>query len=611
MMANSSPAVKPVLDAFMDAIGAVMRFTPVTVDKPGKRTARALHGWWMAPWQGFDAPDVILILGMNPLVSHQGFPIGNPGQWIKQARERGMQLIVIDPRRSETADRASLFLQPRPGHDIAILAALLNVILAEKLHDEAFTAEHVQGLDALRAAVAPYTPDAVGAASGVDPQDLVRAARLFGGRRRGFVIAGTGPHMAGQGTLVEYLVLALDALCGHYLRAGEFVRNPGTLAAQFSAKAQAHPPEASLTGRTMPGSGLPVSVAGPPIPAAPDAMLTQEEGGIRCLISVGANPVAAWPDQLKTIEGLRSLDLLVQMDPWMSQTAKLAHYVIAPKLPLEVAVFTQGLEAQAAYAPGYGCADAYAQYAPAAVEPPEGAEVIEEWEFLHRLALRMGLPLRVAMQVWGKKLEPFELGDETPTTEALLDVLAKGSRVPLSEVKGHPHGGFFPDPPVRVAPAEAGWTGRLEVGDRGMMADLASCADDLKSAGHDDEFRLICRRLRHVYNSTGNIAEAHRGRPYNPAFMHPDDLQRLGLSPGDLVELSSSSGKLQAVAQPDAQLRTGLVSIAHAFGDLPDEEDPQRSGANVNRLLTVAAGLERITSQAPMSNIAVRVRPIA
>ena len=114
---------------------------------------------------------------------------------------------MVDPRRSDIAKRATLFLQPRPGHDIPILAAMLNVILTERLHDERFTTQNVRNLDALRSAVSAFDPREVAARSGLDPADLERAARVFARAGRGYAVAGTGPHMAGQGTLLEYLAL--------------------------------------------------------------------------------------------------------------------------------------------------------------------------------------------------------------------------------------------------------------------------------------------------------------------------------------------------------------------------------------------------------------------
>src|SRR5262249_10125716 len=160
--------------------------------------------------------EVGMLFGLNPLVSHLGFASSSPLQWLRERKAEGMKLIVVDPRRTETAHHADIHLQLRPGEDVAVLAGVLHVILAEELEDADFVAAHTSGVDALRDAVAPFTPDVVARRADIDRDDLVEAARIFGSARRGFVGAGTGPNMSGHATLVEYLVLCLDTVCGHW-----------------------------------------------------------------------------------------------------------------------------------------------------------------------------------------------------------------------------------------------------------------------------------------------------------------------------------------------------------------------------------------------------------
>ncbi len=168
--------------AFSAAIGSDMNFAASSLDKPGRSIAWAMLGKWQAPPQGFCAPDVVMMLGINPFVNGLGgIPAGHPGRWLSERLGSGMELIVIDPRRSDIAKRATLFLQPRPGHDIPILAAMLNLILTERLHDQRFTAENVRNLDALAGAVRAFGPRQVAARSGLEPADLERAARVFAG----------------------------------------------------------------------------------------------------------------------------------------------------------------------------------------------------------------------------------------------------------------------------------------------------------------------------------------------------------------------------------------------------------------------------------------------
>src|SRR4029453_1096968 len=162
---TANPANGTVATAWMKALGSRMAFNSNTIDQPGKALAQALHGAWMAPFQDFASSRVAVLFGINPLVAMSGgIPQGNPGRFLSDALGRGMQLVVIDPRRTETARRATLHLQPRPGHDAAIIAALLRVILREELHDAAFCAENVSGLAAAAPPGAPLPPGGGGGA---------------------------------------------------------------------------------------------------------------------------------------------------------------------------------------------------------------------------------------------------------------------------------------------------------------------------------------------------------------------------------------------------------------------------------------------------------------
>lgn len=222
------PAGVMLRDAFMDAVGSPLRFSNATLDQPGKPISMALHGRWGAGPQAFADADVCLLVGANTLVSMWGgIPPFNPARRLHEARKRGLKLIVIDPRRTETARKADVHLQCRPGQDAALLAAMLHVIFAEGLQDRDFVAAETEGAAALQAAVAPFTPARVAPQAGVPAAQIVEAARLFARATRGNATSGTGPSMAPYGVLMDYLVLALNTVCGRWVRAGEPIPNRG------------------------------------------------------------------------------------------------------------------------------------------------------------------------------------------------------------------------------------------------------------------------------------------------------------------------------------------------------------------------------------------------
>jgi anaerobic selenocysteine-containing dehydrogenase len=612
-MVAAAPTAGPCYAALMEAIGTPMLFNPNTLDKGGKQTAQSLLGYWSAPSQGFDAPEAMLLIGINPLITYTGFPAGSPKRWLADTLAGGCKLIVVDPRRTEVARRADWYLQAAPGHDASILSAMLKVIIAEELYDQDFVARHVRGLPELTAALRGIDPAIVADLAGISAEDLVGAARCYANARRGYAMAGTGPNMSGYGTLIEYLVLVLETLCGRWLREGDPVRASPALLPGFTPRAQARSPaeDWALPGRLR-IRGLKETKAGMPTAILPEEILQPGEGQIRALVSWAGNPAVAFPDQRRTARALESLDLFVQIDPWYSESSRLADYVIAPTMGLEAASTTVFLDTLSRRGTGYGLARSYAQYTPAIAARPAGSELIEDWEFFYGVLTRMGYP------VW---LLPYGVADPSarvqltakPSTEELLEILSAGSRVPFASIKAREGGALFPDDPIIVAgPSET--AGRLDVGNAPMLALMQELArdDSATSATRESEFpfRLLCRRPNHVYNTSANTPATNNGRPYNPAFLNPDDMAELGIEAGSIVRITSSLDTIQAIAHPDPDLLRGVLSMAFGYGAPPPRDRLfAEIGSSPNRLIPTDEVYDQYTGQPRMSNLPVSVVP--
>jgi anaerobic selenocysteine-containing dehydrogenase len=610
-----TPINWPIADSFGEGLGAIMCDSS-TIDQPGKAVAGALHGTWNAPSRSILDADVGLYVGMNPMISRGFGPMQNPNQWIKQAKQDGTKLIVIDPRKTEIADHAFLHLQPIPGEDIAILSAILKVIFDEGLEDQEFLAANVDGVEALRAGVAPYDAESVARRAGISEEDIRLAARTIGATRRLWAGGGTGTNMAQSGTVVEYLLLALQTVSGAWLREGDPVPNPGTLVPAFPTVAQAIPPIPAI------GVGLPMrvhdfvpSIAGVQTAAIPDEILLEGEGQIRALISVGGNPAVAWPDQLKTVEALNKLELLVQIDPYMSQTSQLADYVIPTRLCLE-SPMTNQLDDMVIALAGKSLikGDAFGQHAPALVDPPAGSDLVEEWEFFFTLARHLGMQMTLKPLVAWSENEPYELDMErTYSPDELLEIFNQGTRVPFAEIKKHPHGASFADPSLRVSGKPEGWTGRLDIGNPDILRDLRQNLEvETVAEAARFPYRILSRRLNHVYNSSYNFPKLNKGRSYNPAFMHPSDLEGLGLEDGDTIRIASRRAAVVAIVEGDATMRPGSVSLTHAFGSNDPEQDLDvvNVGTPTSRLCSMDLGFDRYQGQPLMSNIPVNIRKV-
>ena len=615
------PASIPSAVGWMLGLGSKMVFTSSAIDQPGKHVANAIHGRWLGGSHVFDESDVWMLIGNNPLISMSGgIPPSNPSRRLREAKKRGMKFIVIDPRRTEVARFADLFLQPRPGEDSAILAGMLHVVFREGLYDAAFLEEHVAGFSELEEAVAPFTPEYAAHRAGLEASEIEAAARLFAEGPKGCGVAGTGPNMSPHGNLTEYLLLALNTVCGRWRREGEAVANPGALLPRATPKAQALAPRAGWgRGESLRSRPLGSSAAGLPTAALADEILFEGEGRIRALLCLGSNPVAAWPDQLKTIAAMESLDLLVTLDMKMSATSKYADYVIAPKLSLEVPGISVSSEAIEQTYVAMGYSEPFAQYSKAIVSPPAEADVIEEWEFFYGLAQRMGFPLmchpiRPETGVLRAHRRSVSLDmQQKPTTDELLAAMMAESRVPLEELKRHPHGQIFGDETIRVAPADPDATDRLDIGNADMLAELETIHANgtAETVAESHSFQLISRRMPNVYNSSGrDISALQKDRPYNPAFLHPDDLAEVGVAEGDLVKIESEHGAILGIAAAAPELRRGVLSMAHCYGEGPESDGRVRElGSNTGRLIDNERHFDPHTGISRMSAIPVSIEP--
>ena len=318
-------ATQPVIRAFHAAIGSPSLYTSVTIDQPAKTIAPLRHGTWAAGPQPVQTADVVMLIGLNPLVSLYSYPgsisFVNPLVRLRQEKKRGLKMIVVDPRHTETAQYADLHLPVIPGEDPVLLAGMLRVILDEGRHDRAFCGRWTTGLEALHAAVRAFDLDLVERRAGVDRDLVVRAARMFAAGPRGCANTGTGPNMAPHHTLTEHLVHCLNTVCGRYARAGERLAHfGGVLNGETIPRAQPVAPNLAglTTGTEHRQRGLRGYRGEMLTSQLPDEILQPGEGQVRALLTCGGNPVVAFPDQERTVRALRSLELHVVMDAQLS-----------------------------------------------------------------------------------------------------------------------------------------------------------------------------------------------------------------------------------------------------------------------------------------------------
>jgi anaerobic selenocysteine-containing dehydrogenase len=592
------------LNEFLHTLGSPKTFSSATIDQSAKAVAAGRIGSWLPGKLPNHLCDVMLLIGTNPLVSvNPPFDCRNPVKRMKEARERGMKLIVIDPRRTETAQFADLLIQPLPGEDPTLIAGIIREMLSNRWYDAAFCEDNVADLELLREAVEPFTLDYVATRADVPAAQVTEAARLLGGAGlKALAGSSTGPDMGPHSNLAEHLIETINVLTGAFIREGEPVPNPGAILPRYPRPAQVSPadrpwehgPISRIDGS---GSMMDEMMTG----VMADEILTPGDGQVRALIVHGGNPASAVPDQAKIVRALRSLDLLVCIEPIMTISAELADYVLPPFLQYERADLHFWLYESMIYrdAP-------YARYTPAIVQAPEGSELVDDWYIFWSLAKRMGL----ALTYLG---EPLDM-TTTPSTDALLAIVARNSAMPFDELMQRTHGAVVDETPQYAEPRHPGWEGRFTIMPPDVQHELASVLSDFDAAEADLDYRLAVRRLRETMNSAGrDLARTRQRQPFNRAYINPEDLAAHGIAVGDEVSIRSKHGSIVAVAEADPTLRSRVVSIAHGFGGLPDvggNSGYYQNGVSTNLLLGDARR-ETINAMPQMTGIPISLSRVS
>ena len=594
------------LNAFLAAIGSPKAFSSVTIDQSSKAVALGRIGIWPAGRDPFNTGDVLMIVGANPLVSVSmgGFDTRNPQKRLKQARERGMKLVVIDPRRSETARFADVFLQPLPGEDCAILAGIIRIVLTEGWEDAEFCRRYASQVAELRDAVDLFTPEVVARRAGIDAADLRRAAEVFArDGKRGAAVSATGPDMSPHANLSEHLIEALNVICGRFVREGEPVQNPGAINPRWPRKAEVIPAPRWWEQSYVSKTGYATMDGELPSGALIEEILEPGPGQVRALIVHGGNPASAIPDQEGIVAAMKSLELLVTIEPFMTMTAQLSDYILPPTLQYERADLPLFIyETLVSIEP-------YTRFTPAVAKPPEGAEVQDDWIWFWELSRRLGVTLTHSG-------EPLDMRTR-PSTEDLLAISARFSPVPFDEIRAAPRGLYLHAFPQVVEPGDPDSPHRFTLMPDDVAVELAAVAAEDDGAGNNRayagyRYRLASRRMRDALNSACKELPSVRPRvPTNPAFMSPEDMTREGITEGQLLRIASDAGEIVVPAKADPDLRPGVISVSHGYGVLPGEpEDPFGRGASTNRLIGARGPRETINAMPRMSAIPVNVTPL-
>jgi len=595
---------------WLNGIGSPGLYTSMTIDSPSLYIAghRFFGGPVPANLFDIDNAEVAMFVATNPTASHMmAMPQPNPTKRLNDAQQRGMKLIVVDPRRSDVARRADLHLQVKPGEDATLLAGLIRVIIERKLYDATYVAECVSGVDELHTTLADFDLEYVARRTQVPAEQIVQAAEMFATARTGAAQSGTGLHMARHQNLATQLVMVLNGLCGRYDRKGGIARNRGVLGIDIPEGIGPAPiphfvgPTSRVRG--IRGTfGLIGFFEEMPTNTLTDEILTPGPGQIRALIVNGGNPALVFSNEEKTARALQELDLLVVNDLFETATTRHADYILPVKHPFERTDVPRLAEASYPFP--------FSQYAEALVSAPEGA--LEEWEIFWELATRLGTEIAI----------PGLSMDRKPSADELLDGLHAHSRIPLDEVRKYPGGHVWGEKSLThggMIPNMIGHEDRkMAAAHPELIAELREVRAEptVASGGYEADadfgFRMITYRMKESYCTQGqNLPSLRSKRSFNPVLMNPESMAQIAVDSGDLVRIESGFGHTEGVVEASENVAPGVIAVAHGWGDPNDARDVREKGCNVQRLIPADHYYDEITGMALQSAVPVNVAAVA
>ena len=627
--------------AVIQPIGTRRRFSASTVDQMPRQVAAAyVFGTAVSvPVPDLDHTDHLVVIGANPYASNGSLCTAPdfPGR-IERMRERGGTLVVVDPRRSRTAEEADRWLPIRPGTDSLFLAAMVTTMAEEGLVQPGdHVTPYLQGLDDVIAALAPFTAESVALATGLDAEGIRREARALCAATSGSVYGRIGTTTTEFGTLTSWLIDVVNICSGNLDRRGGAMF-PTPVAGGPTTRGKARQGKGFAIGRgNTTVRGLPEVMGEYPAAALAEEITEAGDQRIRALVTIAGNPVLSTPHSANLDAALEQLDFMVSVDIYLNETTKHADVILPSPSQLQKSHYDVSLLQFAVRN--------VANYSGPVLPLEEGQP--DEWEILAKLGLvAMGLGadadpavadetiarglVESAVRDAGSPLHGrdvdevlAELGPRRGP-ERLLDVMlqtgpfgagfgANPGGASLDLLLEHPHGVDYGPLQPRLPEILRTPSGDIELAHPVLMADLARLAA-MQPRFEEHELVLVGRRHLRSNNSwMHNIEVLVKGKPRCTLHVHPDDAARLGLADGGVARVTSRVGSVDAPVEVTDEVRPGVVSLPHGWGHgQPGTRlrvAAERAGVNSN-VLTDDAQMDPLSGTSALNAIPVVVAPI-
>jgi anaerobic selenocysteine-containing dehydrogenase len=616
------------------------RYSASTVDQYPKQLAVGLlfGTAFSVPVPDIDRSHYLLMFGANPMASNGSlWTVPDFRGRARRMRERGGRLVVVDPRRSETAAIADEHVPIRPGTDALLLAGMVHTLFAEDLVRPGALAQWTNGIDEVRRAIAPFATEQVAPRCGVAAEVIRRLARELAAASAGCVYGRIGTTTTEFGTTASWLVDVLNVLTGQLDRPGGAMFPK---AAAFASNTRGVPgvgPGVRVHRHKSRVRGAPEVLGEFPCACLAEEIETPGEGQVRALITIAGNPAVSTPNAGRLSRALASLDFMVSVDIYLNETTRHADVILPGLSPLEQSHFDVAF-------PQLSCRN-WARYSPPVFAPPPGAP--EEWEVLLRLlgvllgqgpkadvealdALVIGLQVQAAVRAPGSTAfgrnadEILAALDKRRGPDRLVDLALRSG--PYGDQFGARPGGLTLD---RLAEAVHGIdlgplepripevlrtpSGKIELAPELLIEDLARLEATLDRSAPG----LVLVGRRHVRSNNSwmhNLPMLAKGPARCTLQLHPDDAAARGLVPGSVARITSRVGSVSAPVEITDGIAPGVVSLPHGWGhDEPGTQlsvAAERPGANSN-VLTDELALDPLSGTAVLNGIPVDVERMA
>ncbi|PIB66120.1 molybdopterin oxidoreductase family protein [Pseudomonas sp. 2995-3] len=530
---------------FLGLLKTRNRFSATSVDQlPHHLTSHLMYGHGLLlPIPDIDHTDFMLILGGNPLASNGSImTVPDVEKRLKAIQARGGKVVVVDPRRSETAAIADQHVFVRPGGDAALLFGLLNTLLSENLTRDSHLP--IAGLEDVRQAIAGFTAEAMSRQCAVPAEQIRQLARDFAAADKAVCYGRMGVSTQAFGTLCHWLVQLINLVTGNLDRVGgALCTTPAVDLVASTGGGHFNRWQSRVSGRPEYGGELPVS-------ALAEEMLTEGEGQIRALVTVAGNPVLSTPNGRQLEKALDGLEFMVSVDLYINETTRYADLILPSTSALENDHYDTTFNMFAVRN--------VTRFNRAILPKPAGA--LHDWEIFVGLAKAFAAHTGAVLK---PTMAPAQMIDFGLRAGVYGD--ASEHKLSVAMLADHPHG-------VDLGPLKPNLAARLKTADGHVQAAPAVVLADLARFAAQpvpmvNELLLIGRR--HVRSNNSWMHNYHRlvkGKPRHQLHMHPDDLASRQLSDGQWVRVSSRVGEIEVEVVASLDMMPGVVSLPHGWG---------------------------------------------